>query len=205
MAFRIEPGDRKEVYLIQSSPAGGGRAKLRTRPYALPGDKFTAYELNLFDVAEKKAIRPQVDRIDFGTPELRWDPDGRHFAYEKTDRGHQRFRLIRVDSHTGEACNIIDEKTETFIWTAHREGLGLRTVNWLDQSNEHIYVSERDGWRHLDLIDTQTGTIKNRITQGEFVVRGIDHIDEAKRQVWFRGWEEHRSGSLFPPPLPREL
>ena len=33
VAFRIEPGDRKEVYLVQSSPPGGGRAKLQSRPY----------------------------------------------------------------------------------------------------------------------------------------------------------------------------
>ena len=46
VSFRIEPGDRKEVYLIQSSPPGGGRAQLRSRPYPLPGDKFAAYELN---------------------------------------------------------------------------------------------------------------------------------------------------------------
>ena len=29
VAWRIEPGERKDVYLIQSSPPGGGRAKLR--------------------------------------------------------------------------------------------------------------------------------------------------------------------------------
>ena len=40
-AFRIEPGERKEVYLVESSPRGGGRAVLHRRPYALPGDKFT--------------------------------------------------------------------------------------------------------------------------------------------------------------------
>ena len=28
-AYRIEPGDHKEVYLIQSSPPGGGRARFR--------------------------------------------------------------------------------------------------------------------------------------------------------------------------------
>jgi hypothetical protein len=53
VAFRIEPGERKEVYLIESSPKEGGRAKLRTRPYALPGDKFSSYELNVFDVASR--------------------------------------------------------------------------------------------------------------------------------------------------------
>ena len=157
IAFRIEPGERKEVYLVQSSPSGGGRAKLRTRPYALPGDKFTAYELNLIDVPSRKAIRPKVDRIDFESPHLRWDLDGRHFTYEKIDRGHQRFRLIRVDAQTGEAANIIDEKSETFIWTAHREGLAMRNVYWLDESDEILYPSERDGWRHLYLLDAKTG------------------------------------------------
>src|SRR5262249_32268817 len=41
VAFRTEPGDRKEVYLVESSPKDGGRAKLRSRPYDLPGDKLT--------------------------------------------------------------------------------------------------------------------------------------------------------------------
>ena len=36
-----------------------------------------------------------MDPIDFGFPGLRWDRDGRHFSYEKIDRGHQRYRLIR--------------------------------------------------------------------------------------------------------------
>jgi dipeptidyl aminopeptidase/acylaminoacyl peptidase len=184
-AFRIEPGDRNEVYLIESSPPGGGRAKLRTRPYALPGDKFTAYELTLFDVAARKAIKPGVDRIDFGVPRLRWGR-GRHFTYQKTDRGHQRFRLIEVDSHTGQARNLIDEQSKTFIWTAHTESVGVRPVTWLEKTDEIIYASERHGWRHLYLIDAKEGKIKNAITKGEWVVRGVERIDEDKRQVWFR-------------------
>jgi len=90
----------KEVYLIQSSPAGGGRAKLQTRPYALPGDRLTQYELNLFDVANRKQTKPVVDRFVHGwePPRLHWNRDGRHFAYQQVDRGHQRFRVIEVDS-----------------------------------------------------------------------------------------------------------
>lgn len=186
VAWRIEPGDRKEVYLVESSPDGGGRAKLHSRPYALPGDKFPSYELNIFDVEAKEQSKPEVDRIDFGRPRLRWNGDGRRFAYEKTDRGHQRFRMIEVDSHTGRARTIMDEKTGTFIWTAHTENVRLSHVNWVSDSNEIIYVSERDGWRHLYLVDAETGKFKNQITKGEYVVRAIDQIDEEKRQIWFR-------------------
>ncbi len=186
VAFRIEPGDRKEVHLIESSPNGGGRAVLHSRPYDLPGDKFTAYELNLFDVETRTQRKPEIDRIDFGRPRLRWNADGRRFTYEKIDRGHQRFRVIEIDSHTGETRNVIDEKSDTFIWTAHTEAVRLSRVNWVPDANEIIYVSERDGWRHLYLIDVDTAEIKNQITKGPFVVRAIDRIDAAKRQIWFR-------------------
>jgi dipeptidyl aminopeptidase/acylaminoacyl peptidase len=187
VAFRIEPGDNKEVYLIESSPAGGGRARLHSRPYALPGDKFATYELNLFSIDTQEQIKPDVDPLELegGVPRLRWRKDQRHFAYEKVDRGHQRFRVIEVDSHTGQARNIIDETSRTFIWTAHTENLGLQMVNWLDKTEEIIYASERDGWRHLYLVDVAQGKISRQITQGEYVVRGIDLIDEDARQIWF--------------------
>jgi hypothetical protein len=186
VAFRVEPGDRKEVYVIQSSPPGSGRAVLHTRPYALPGDKFDCYELNLFEVASRRQLKPEVERIDFGRPRLRWNRDGRRFTYEKTDRGHQRFRLIEVDSHTGTARHIIDEKTDTFIWTAHTESVRLRKVNWVGDTDEIIYVSERDGWRHLYLVDAEAGKIKCQTTKGDYVVRAIDRVDEEQRQIWFR-------------------
>lgn len=186
IAFRIEPGDSKQVHLIESSPNEGGRAKLSSRPYPLPGDKFTSYELNIFDIATKKQIKPKVETIDFGRPRLKWNSDNHRFTYEKTDRGHQRFRVIEIDSHTGKARNIIDEKSETFIWRAHTENIRLNHVNWIANTNEIIYVSERDGYRHLYLVDSQTGQTKNQITMGQYVVRAIDKIDEDKRQIWFR-------------------
>jgi dipeptidyl aminopeptidase/acylaminoacyl peptidase len=188
VGWRIEPGDRKEVYLVQSSPSGGGRAVLRTRPYAQAGDKFTRYEVNVFDVATRKQTKPEVDRFEheYETPRLHWNPDKRHFAYQQEDRGHQRLRVIEVDCSSGAVRNVIDEKPKTFIWTAHTENLNLTYVNWLEKTDEIIYVSEMDGWRHLYLIDAKAGKIKNQITKGEWVVRGIEKIDEDNRQVWFR-------------------
>jgi dipeptidyl aminopeptidase/acylaminoacyl peptidase len=152
----------------------------------LPGDKFTAYELSVFDVAARKQTKPSVDRLDFGSPRLRWGKDGHAFAYQKVDRGHQRLRVIEVDALTGTARNLIDERTKTFIWTAHTETLNLSIVNWLEKSDEIIYVSESNGWRHAYLIDAKAGALKNPITKGEWIIRGIDKIDEEARQVWFR-------------------
>lgn len=192
VAFRIEPGERKEVYLVESSPREAGRAKLHTRSYALPGDKFPRYEPNIFEVASRKQIKPGVDRFEHEwlRPRLHWKKDGRHFAYQQVDRGHHRFRLVEVDSHTGSVRNLIDEKSETFIWTAHAENVSLSPITWLTNSDQVIYASERDGWRHLYLVDA--GGAMNQITRGEWVVRGLDRIDEENRQLWFRASGKNR-------------
>jgi len=47
-------------------------------------------------------------------------------------------------------------------------------------------MSERDGWNHLYLYDAQTGLVKNQITKGQCVVRGVERVDKEKRQIWFR-------------------
>ena len=187
VAWRIEPGDSGQVYLVQSSPPNGGRAVMRQRPYGQAGDKFPKYEVNIFDIAAHKQTKPAVDRYEheYETPQLHWMRDGRHFAWQQEDRGHQRLRVIEASCDDGSTRNLVDEKTKTFIWTAHTENLGLPLVNWL-ADDEMIYVSEMDGWRHLYLVDPKEGKIKNQITKGEWVVRGIEKVDEDARQIWFR-------------------
>lgn len=187
VAWRVEPEDIGLVYLVQSSPPGGGRAVMRQRPYAQAGDKFPKYELNIFDVGSHKQTKPEVDRYEheYELPQIHWMRDKRHFAWQQEDRGHQHLRVIEADCDDGSIRNLIDERTKTFFWTAHTEMLGVPLVNWLDD-DEMIYVSEMDGWRHLYLVDEKEGKIKNQITKGEWVIRGIDKIDEDARQVWFR-------------------
>ncbi|HEU5396118.1 MAG TPA: DPP IV N-terminal domain-containing protein [Verrucomicrobiae bacterium] len=188
VSWRVEPGDIGMVYLIESSPPGGGRAILHQRHYAQAGDKFPKYELNIFDVAGHRQIKPDVDRFEheYEVPQLHWMHDQRHFAWEQEDRGHQRLRVIEASCDDGSVRNLIDERTKTFIWTAHTEDLNLPLINWLTNSDEMVYVSERDGWRHLYLVSEPAGGIVNQITRGDWVVRGIDAIDEQRRQIWFR-------------------
>lgn len=185
VAFRMQAGKVGEVHLLESSPKEGGRANLHTRRYALPGDKFSIHELNWFDLKKREHKKPEVDLIDFGGPRLRWTEDGRHFRYETIDRGHQRFRLVEVDSISGQHRNIIDEQSKTFIWTEHALRLGMSRVNWLKETKEILYLSEKDGHRHIYLVDVESGSMKP-VTQGSFVVRYVNKVDEERRQIWFQ-------------------
>ena len=69
-----------------------------------------------------------------------------------------------------------------------------------------IWMSERDGWNHLYLYDASTGEVKNQITKGEWVVRGVDRVDdEDATDLVPRRRHSSRTRSLLRPLLPREL
>lgn len=54
-----------------------------------------------------------------------------------------------------------------------------------NQGREILWASERDGWRHLYLIDGTTGRVVRQITKGNWLIRDIAHVDDEKRQIWF--------------------
>ncbi|MFO0910764.1 MAG: DPP IV N-terminal domain-containing protein [Isosphaeraceae bacterium] len=182
IAWRTTPARKGEVHLIESSPRDGGRARLHTRPYDLPGDPFPVHELWIYNLETRKGTSPEVPPIDFGPNFVKWKDGGQRFTFTKTDRGHQRFRLFEVDARTGQARTVIDESSKTFVNTYTDPFL-----RELDRSKEILFKSERDGWAHLYLIDATNGKVKNAVTHGEWVVRHVDRVDEEKRQIWFQG------------------
>ena len=88
--------------------------------------------------------------IDFGRPRIRW-VEKHQLAIEKVDRGHQRVRLFVIDPLDQTTRIVVDETSETFIWTMH--GSQVPVFTYLDKTDEVIYASERSGYRHLYLAD----------------------------------------------------
>ncbi len=188
VVFKTIPEQEHKLYLIESSPKDQLQPKLHSYDYLKPGDRIAHPRPHLFDVTARRDI-PIADSL-FPNPweitEVHWEPDSKRFTFLYNQRGHQVMRLIAVDAATGAAQTVIDEETKTFIdWT------GKVFLHRLDRTHEAIWMSERDGWNHLYLYDTATGQVKNQITKGEWVVRNVDRVDEAKRQIWFRAGGIH--------------
>ncbi|HEK20495.1 S9 family peptidase [Mucilaginibacter sp.] len=182
IGYRIDPKKEKDVYYLLSSVAGTTRAVLKSHEYAQPGDEFTSYEQYIFNIADKSSIKTDAEKIDFfSAPRLQWRyNNSRYFTYEKADRGHQCFRVIEVDVTNGKTRNIIDEKTNTFIYEQR-----IYTF-YMPQTHEIVWVTEKDGWRHIYTVDAISGKEK-LVTKGNWVVRDVDSVDVKKREIWFRG------------------
>ncbi|MDX1934553.1 MAG: prolyl oligopeptidase family serine peptidase [Capsulimonadales bacterium] len=180
--LRTEPAQEHKVVLVESSPADQVQPRVRTIDYLKPGDRIAHSRPALFDVATRLQIpirdewfpNPwEISRID-------WEPDGSRFRFLYNQRGHQVIRWLAVDAVTGAVRPIVEETAKTFIdWS------GKTFLRPLDETREAILMSERDGWNHLYLYNTDTGTVKAQITRGSWVVRGVEDIDEAKRRIRF--------------------
>jgi dipeptidyl aminopeptidase/acylaminoacyl peptidase len=188
-AYRVRPGYQREVHYIESSPEDQLQPKQSTLLYNKPGDVLDVERPVLFDVEARKqvAVDSTLFPNAYSMTGLVWRKDGRSFTFEYNQRGHQVYRVIEVDAATGKARAVIDEVSPTFFEYSAK----LYRYDIAD-GKEIIWMSERDGWNHLYLYDGAIGKVKNQITKGNWVVRGVDWVDTTKRQLWF-----HASG-MYP-------
>ena len=176
---------RHIVTIVESSPRDQLQPKLQTYDYFKPGDALPQVQPVLINVASKMAriISSELFTNNFtpgGELNFRWSPRGDEFYFDYNQRGHQLYRILAVNATNGVARTVVEERSQTFV---DYETKTWR--EWLDDSGELIWMSERDGWAHLWLYDVATGKLKNQITRGDWVVREVLKVDAAKRQISF--------------------
>ncbi len=180
--YRVRPGYRRIVTRVVSSPKGQVQPVLAEQLYPKPGDAIDQERPVLFDAAT--GHRVEVSDALFPNPwqlgAISWRKDGRSFAFDYMQRGFQHAGVIAVDAATGAAHEAVREDAKTFIFNERRYAHDVG-----DQGRELIWASERDGWRHLYLIDATTGRVKRQITRGKWVVRDIARVDDEQRRIWF--------------------
>jgi dipeptidyl-peptidase 4 len=183
LALQVIPEQEHLVYFIESSPKDQVQPKLHQHQYLKPGDRVRRERPRLFDLSARERI-PIAEEL-FANPwdltDFRWSPDSTRFTFLYNQRGHQVLRVVAVDAKTGVASTLLEERSDTFVDYSQKEW-----HRWLDATGELLWMSERDGWNHLYLFDARAGSLKNQVTKGEWLVRAVERVDEAKRQVWLR-------------------
>ena len=182
-----------EMYLTTTNV---GHPELQAWKYALPGDvKIFEIERIIIDLkANNKIIKLKMkndfqrstttDHIAGRGGELldaQWSKDGTKLAFVSSSRDHKEAHLQIADAKTGNITSIFKENVETYYES------GVRGENWkvLFETNEFIWYSEKDNWGHLYLYDLKTKKLKNQITNGDWLVRGLMHIDPLSRELFF--------------------
>ena len=178
---KVRDVQERRFPLIVSSPASQMQPILHWRDYAMPGDVLPVYLPVLFDVEARKQMALNVTPYEnqFYLNLTGWREDSRAFTFEFNQRGHQRYVIGEVSAADGSIRHLVDEQTKTFIYYYNNYRYDL------DDGKELLWISERDGWRHLYLIDGTSGQVKRQVTKGEWVLRQVDYVDETNRVVYF--------------------
>jgi dipeptidyl aminopeptidase/acylaminoacyl peptidase len=189
-AYRVKPGYQRDVHYVESSPEDQLQPKDYTLRYAKPGDVLDVQQPVVLDVAARtaKAVDNTLFPNAYSMSRIEWRTDGRAVTFEYNQRGHQVYRVIEIDAASGAARAIVSEEPKTFFNYRTANGSladsGKKYRYDVGDGKEMIWMSERDGWNHLYLLDSN-GAVRNQITKGAWPVRGVVKVDETARQIWF--------------------
>ena len=180
--YKVLPGYRRYIHYVESSPEDQLQPENSTMQYAKPGDVLDVETPVVVGVSDRtvrivdNALFPNA----YDLSRLVWRKNSTAVTFEYNQRGHQVYRVIEIDAATGKARAVIDEEARTFFCYS-----GKKFRRDIGDGKEVIWMSERDGWNHLYLYDGTTGAVNNQITKGQWPVRSVVQVDEAKRQIWF--------------------
>ncbi len=199
----------KKISTFRQDERGVGKMTLwRTRegrpvadiwPYPLPGDSIMPMlERVVIDVEQQTTtfldIEPDYHRSSNCCGLIRngvwvdneWSSSSDKLALVSTSRDYKDVRLSIADPISGNVREVYHEHDELFF----ESNLRSRGVpNWrvLHDSNEFIWFTRKSNWGHLYLHDLRTGELINQITDGDWNVVDILHIDQDSREIFFTG------------------
>lgn len=192
----IRQDERKvgELWVINS--LASPRPTLETYKYGMPGEENQPQpEILVFDLASRERVKVRAEKFKDPSyniftaprPAVVEDPDEPPpvtWVSETSDRlyfGRQTrdlhgYEVCLADTRNGEVRTIISERLNTYI-----EYQPLRLV---DGGRQIIWWSERDGWGHYYLYDSD-GRLLHQITSGEFNCQEVVRVDEKNRLLYF--------------------
>ncbi len=107
-----------------------------------------------------------------------WNRDGSRVVFQVQNRDQTWLDLNLADPRTGRVSRLLRETTKAWVNV-------LDQPAWL-QDGSFLWQSERSGWRHLYHYKA-TGERLRTVTSGDWELRALHGVDEARGFVYFSG------------------
>lgn len=154
--------------------------KLNNVRYPMAGMTSHKVTIGIYNPETQKTIYLNAgDPTDRYFTNLSWAPDARSLYLIELNRDQNHARLCQYSAETGELMATLFEETHPkYVEPQHP----IVFLPW--DSNKFIYQSQRDGFNHLYLYDTNGKLIK-QLTEGKWLVNDLLGFNTQRKEVVF--------------------
>ncbi len=188
--FRWSPDSRSIAYWqintqgVREFPLVNNTAGLYPRvnwiKYPKVGERNSACRVGIVDAngGETRWFDVSGDARDNYIAFMEWAPGGRspEILIQQLNRLQNTVHVMLADPATGKVRTVLTEKDDA--WVDHQP-----EIRWINHGAHFLWLSERDGWRHLYRVE-RSGRKVEAITQGDFDVIDLAGVDVDSGSVY---------------------
>ncbi len=172
--------------------------KIITFPYPKAGEMNSAARVGVVSAEGGKTqwIEVPGDARQNYLPRMEWAAGSSEVLIQQLNRLQNTNVVMLGDVRTGKVRTVLTEKEDTWVdvsWGAidwDRRGLARGDVEWIEGGKRFLWVSERDGWRHVYSISRDGSDVKC-ITPGNYDLIGVELSDVANGWLYFSASPEN--------------
>ena len=194
--YRLDERSTPHMHLLRMET---GRPELESRPYAIPGDPddvVPMHERVVIDVEDPGVVDLDMEPDHQRTSsccglsragelaDVEWSDDSETLAVVSTSRDYNTVTLRLADAETGAVETLYSETDEPFF-ESNLQSRGVPNWRVLHDHDAFIWFTRSDGWGHLYLHDLESGEQIARLTEGNWNVMDVLHVDEDDETVLF--------------------
>lgn len=117
-------------------------------------------------------------------PRMEWSGPN-EIVLQQLDRKQQESKLIYCNATTGEAKPFWQDHDNAWVDLNSADIFGEPGgFDWVNKGQELIWISEKDGWRHIYKI-SRDGKTETLLTRGNYDIDVIKCIDETNGYIYF--------------------
>ncbi len=151
--------------------------------YPKAGEKNSVVTVHSYQVKSGETVK-----VDVGTepdqyiPRLKWTPIGEMVVY-RLNRLQNKLEFLYADAITGKSSVFYTEENSRYIDEDYFDDL-----TFINNGQQFIYSSERDGFAHLYL-HAANGTLISQVTKGAWDVTDYLGFDAKNKLVYYQSAE----------------
>ncbi len=155
-----------------------------TFKYPKAGERNSTISVMVHEVRSRANMAMEIGKdSNIYVPRLKWVPDANNLLIMRLNRNQNNLDIMAANPYTGDARILYTEKNKRYIDESFLDAFTI-----LDDGR-WIVTSERDGWSHLYLHDSN-GFQAAQITNGKFDVTKFYGYDAVRKLFYYQAAAE---------------